>query len=380
MNNDDLRQLARKTLMNFVQRKLDTPAWEGQKVVIYGAGDFGRDLARVLRLRPNVTILGFLDQKGSGQAVLEDLRAHSLEAAAAKRWLTEKPVVIIGVHNYLASVREIKAQLTQFGFSPVLTPMNAYPYLSKELGWRFWLGSQQDFSAGAGAIERLSSLWADEESERLFFETLLYRLGVELEVVTPLTDVLFQYAVPGLPRWQEPVRIVDGGAYTGDTLQSLLHHGYHFTAVHAFEPDAKNFQRLCATASVFAPETQISLWPCGVWSSTCRMNFTEGREMGSKLSDAGPTSVPVVALDEVLYGQPVSLIKLDIEGAEADALRGARRLIEKYRPGLAICIYHNPDHLWSIPLWIEDLKLNYRFYCRAHAHNTFDTVLYAVPQ
>ncbi|HTA29028.1 MAG TPA: FkbM family methyltransferase [Candidatus Cybelea sp.] len=380
MKNTDLRQLAEKALATFVSRKDEAAAWEGQKVVIYGAGVFGRDLARVLPLKSKVTLLGFLDQKGAGQVVLDDFRAHRLESATAAQWLAEKPVVIIGVHNYLASVREIKAQLIQFGFSRILTPMQVYPQLSKELGWRFWLGSQQDYASSVSSIEHLGTLWADAESQHLFYETLLYRLGIEMEEVAPLTDVSLQYAVPTMPRWKSPLRLVDGGAYTGDTLQSLLQHGYDFAAIHAFEPDAVNFKRLCLTASAFTPETQISLWPCGLWSSTCRMSFSEGFEMGSKLTEVGPTTVPVVALDDILHGQPVNLIKMDIEGAEADALRGAQHLIQKYRPGLAICLYHHPQHLWSIPLWVEGLKLDYRFYCRTHAHNTFDMVLYAMPK
>ena len=102
--------------------------------------------------------------------------------------------------------------------------------------------------------------------------------------------------------------------------------------------------------------------------------------MSSKLSDTGGCSVPVVALDDVLQGQPVNLIKLDIEGAEAEALLGAQRIIEKYRPGLAVCLYHHPRHLWSIPLWVKGLGLDYSLYFRTHQHNTFDTVLYAVPK
>jgi FkbM family methyltransferase len=380
MNNAELHRRTQKALNEFVNRKHEDAPWEGKKVVIYGAGVFGRDLAKVLVTHHKVTMLGFLDQKGAGQVILDDWRAHKLDSETAKQWLAEKPVLIIGVHNYLASVREIKAQLTRFGFSTILTPMEIYPFLTKELGWRFWLGSQQDYTDGAGPIEQLGALWADKESERVYYETLLYRLGIEMEDVAPLTDVSLQYAVPSIPRWQSPVRMVDGGAYTGDTLQSLRQHGYHFEAIHAFEPDAENFRRLCLTASAFTPETQISLWPCGLWSSTRRLNFSEGLEMGSKLSDAGPTVVPVVALDDILHGQPVNLIKMDMEGAEADALRGAQRLIEKYRPGLAICLYHYPQHIWSIPLWIESLNLDYDFYCRTHAHNTFDNVLYAVPR
>jgi FkbM family methyltransferase len=380
MNNDDLRRHAQKALTHFVNRKPEAPAWEGRKIVIYGAGAFGRDLAKALRLQPKVTILGFLDQKGSGETVWDDLCAHNLESSMAKSWLAEKPVVVIGVYNSSACLREIMALLTQFGFSTIMTPMETYPHLSKELGWRFWMGTPQDYLAAAGPIEQTCALWADEASEQLFLETMLFRLGFDLEKAASPTGASFQYAEPSLPRWQEPIRLVDGGAYTGDTLLRLLENSYHFATIHAFEPDAENGKGLRITASAFASETQISLWPCGLWSSTCRLNFSEGGGTSSKLSASGPSLVPVVALDDVLYGQPVNLIKLDIEGAEPDALRGARRLIEKYRPGLAVCLYHYPHHLWSIPLWVKELNLDYRLYCRAYAHNTFETVLYAIPQ
>jgi FkbM family methyltransferase len=380
MNNDDLSRRAQKALTNFVHRKPEAPAWQSRKIVIYGAGGFGRDLAQALLLQAKGTILGFLDQKGSGQTVWGDLRAHNLESSAAKKWLAEKPVVVIGVYNSSAGLGEIKAMLTRSGFLEIMTPMTAYLNLSQELGWRFWMGTSQDYIAAAGPIEQTRALWADESSERLFLETLLFRLEFDLEKAASPSDASFQYADPSAPRWPEPVRLVDGGAYTGDTLQRLLEHGYHFEAIYAFEPDAENFKMLRSTASALAPETQISLWPCGVWSSTCRMNFSDGGGTSSKLSVSGPSLIPVVALDDVLHGQPINLIKLDIEGAELDALQGARRLIEKYRPGLAVCLYHYPHHLWSIPLWVKELNLDYRLYYRAYAQNTFETVLYAIPK
>jgi FkbM family methyltransferase len=379
MNNDDLRRRAHLALTNFVNRKSESPVWEGRKIVIYGAGGFGRDLAKALLLQPNVTILGFLDQKGSDQKVLDDLRAHNLESSVAKSWQAENPVVVIGVFNPSASLREIKSLLTQIGFSVILTPMEAYMQLNKELDWRFWMGTPQDYSAAADPIEKVGGLWADKTSEQLFLETLLFRVAFDLEKASSPTDVSFQYADPSLPRWQEPLRLADGGAYNGDTFQKLQKHSYHFATIHAFEPDAQNFKELQTTASAFSPETQISLWPCGLWSSTCRLNFSEGEGTSSKLSASGPSMIPVVALDDVLHGQPINLIKLDIEGAEPDALQGARRLIEKYRPCLAVCLYHYPHHLWSIPLWVKELNLDYRLYCRAYAQNTFETVLYAIP-
>jgi hypothetical protein len=73
-------------------------------------------------------------------------------------------------------------------------------------------------------------------------------------------------------------------------------------------------------------------------------------------------------------------LKLDIEGAELDALRGARELISRSRPRLAVCVYHKPEHLWEIPLFLREMCPWCDFYLRSHGHYGFDTVMYAVPR
>ena len=69
---------------------------------------------------------------------------------------------------------------------------------------------------------------------------------------------------------------------------------------------------------------------------------------------------------------------MDIEGAEIEAIKGARNTISKHKPDLAISVYHKIEHLWEIPLLIKSLKSNYKFYLRSHEHFNQETVLYAV--
>jgi hypothetical protein len=71
---------------------------------------------------------------------------------------------------------------------------------------------------------------------------------------------------------------------------------------------------------------------------------------------------------------------MDIEGAEPDALAGARRTITEHRPTLAICVYHVQDHLWTLPLAVADLVEDYRFVLRRYLSDCWEVVLYAIPR
>ncbi len=72
------------------------------------------------------------------------------------------------------------------------------------------------------------------------------------------------------------------------------------------------------------------------------------------------------------------MIKMDIEGAELEALKGAKKTIQRDKPKLAICIYHKTEDLWEIPLYIKELVSEYCLYIRHQTFGTGDTVLYAV--
>jgi FkbM family methyltransferase len=171
---------------------------------------------------------------------------------------------------------------------------------------------------------------------------------------------------------------VDAGAYIGDTLLAAQRRGIEVEAVAAFEPDAANFARLVSTLDTF-PATEAFAVPCGVLGAAAQVRFSAGDGAGSAITADGAVTIQCVSLDESLRSFRPTLIKMDIEGAEPEALEGARRLITRSRPGMAICVYHAPEHLWSIPQQLRGWDLGYRFYLRSHGFQGFDTVLYAIP-
>src|SRR3970040_942599 len=102
--------------------------------------------------------------------------------------------------------------------------------------------------------------------------------------------------------------------------------------------------------------------------------------MASNISRTGKMVIQCVSLDKAIPTFAPTLIKMDIEGAEYDALLGARRLIKEHTPSLALSLYHRPEHLWQLPILAHRLSNGmYHFYMRAHAQNDFELVLYAIP-
>ena len=174
------------------------------------------------------------------------------------------------------------------------------------------------------------------------------------------------------------MRLIDGGAFIGDTIDAFLDKGIQIEAVVAFEPDIINFRKLVDASARYTGEgIKTLLYPCGIGAKTEMLRFQGGQDQGSQLTEQGDLHVQVVSLDDVLPNFNPTLIKMDIEGAEPAALKGASRTIQQSSPNLAICLYHNQSHLWEIPKLIKDLNPNYKVELRYHGFNGFETVAYA---
>jgi hypothetical protein len=111
-----------------------------------------------------------------------------------------------------------------------------------------------------------------------------------------------------------------------------------------------------------------------------KLYFDATGTASATISRQGEIEVECATLDELLTEDGSTYIKMDIEGAEPDALIGAKHVIQKAKPILAISVYHQQNHLWKIPLLVQSLYDQYNFYLRPHNEEGWDLILYAVPK
>ena len=117
----------------------------------------------------------------------------------------------------------------------------------------------------------------------------------------------------------------------------------------------------------------------GAFSKKGTVRFTDDFFAGSsRISDDGNFSIETISIDEMLGGSPATFIKMDIEGAEQEALIGCRNTINRYHPILAISIYHKINDLWNILYDLMKRCTGYKFYMRHYTTYTTETILYAV--
>jgi len=118
----------------------------------------------------------------------------------------------------------------------------------------------------------------------------------------------------------------------------------------------------------------------GLWHKKETLKFYKSGDGGSHINGDGEETIEVIGLDEELKDErePVTFIKMDIEGAELNALKGAEQTIRKYKPKLAICIYHKPEDMWEIPNLLLEFVPDYKFYIRHYSSTYLETVLYAL--
>jgi FkbM family methyltransferase len=198
-----------------------------------------------------------------------------------------------------------------------------------------------------------------------------------------LTFFLEQYRLEGIVEPRSGDVVLDCGAYRGETALWFARRAGKSGRVVTFEPSAQNAEglrrNLAANQSVeMAP---ITLLEAAVSSSAGMLHFNAHGENGSHVDAASTESVTAVTIDGVVGEQHlgrVDFIKMDIEGAEVDALKGAEETLQEFAPRLAISVYHRPHDLPDVGMLIRQARPDYRLYLSQKPPGLCDTILFAV--
>lgn len=260
--------------------------------------------------------------------------------------------------------KEIIEQLKQIGFKG-----SVYYYLH--------LRNKVDTNVNAEVerknIEKLKEILFDEKSKDIVDKIYQKRI-FNIEDFSDIEEEN-QYFVDGIINRDDEAVFIDGGAYDGETVSEFVKfQNNKFAKVYSFEMDKENFAKINKTTF----DDRVHFLNYGLWNKKQTMSFIASCR-GSEIAEEGNSVAECVALDDVINkDEKVTFIKMDIEGAEQNALLGAKRIITDHKPQLAICLYHSFSDLWEIPFMIHDMVPEYKLYIRHHSESYQETVLYAV--
>jgi len=342
-------------------------------VALYGAGGKGRETLAILRNR-GCEVAAIIDRTAVGQ--IDGIAIRKPDDPAVAALARDGCPVIVTVFNPGADPLPIDDALRQLGFRQIIGMVEARQRAAANDA--YWLSTAAAMTPPSEKEVWLFDKLADDLSRHTLLEAISLRASWSPTLLRSPTP-RDQYLPAGVPLRRAGVRFLDCGAFDGDTILSWVAAGSMFEAIAAFEPDPANYATLTSRLVAASPCDEVSAWPCGLDEIPQQVMFRADGLASSGIAADGNILIQTVALDAALPTFRPTYVKLDIEGAEAAALRGMAKTIRASRPALAVCVYHKPADLWEIPMLVDDLLPDSDVYLRAHAWNGFDVVLYAVP-
>lgn len=293
--------------------------------------------------------------------------------------IKENPEAVIVICCF--PVKQVMAKLRALGCQ---NKFLVYPFL----GYYFYIESNKEFifdEARRWTMEHKEEIisyydMTDTVTDYTLKTSFAQRLMTVPELVAPedVSEIdALDYFYDDKLNPRGDVTLVDGGAFDGDSIQ-VIHKKFQnrLKKVYAFEPDKKNAARLKENLTKAGLIDITEIVPCGMSDVNGIRRFASFGSMASGYTEEGDIEVPIKKVDEVVKEIHGNIcIKMDIEGAEISAIKGAAEVIKHHAPYMAICIYHKHKDILEVPKTIKAINPDYKFYLRGGFH----TECYAVP-
>jgi FkbM family methyltransferase len=218
----------------------------------------------------------------------------------------------------------------------------------------------------------------------------LNKIGWDLRLWSKVTSIIVnfvnqQYKYRNIVTVSPGDYIIDGGACFGDTTLYFAHLTGLTGRVFAFEMVEENlsvYHKSLDLNPKFKNNIELIQKPLfSVSGADLLLHFSGAGSYVEPVKTIEETAWSSIAIDDLVKDngiKKIDFIKFDIEGSELEALKGAKETIQRFKPKLAICIYHKDEDLWTIPLLIKSILPEYKLYLDHHTVMSYETILYAI--
>ena len=238
----------------------------------------------------------------------------------------------------------------------------------------FIMDFKKDFSNNESKYRETYDLLEDEKSKEIFTKVINFKISFDLDFMEGFTNNHEeQYFDKDIIPEIGNINFVDGGAYIGDTLPQIIKEFPNYNKIYCIEPNNLHIE---IAKKNFSEQRDIEFINCGLGNKEVKV--TKEQELKDNCYHDYQAE-EINTLDNLIK-DTVDFIKMDIEGAEQDAIEGAKNTIKKYHPILAICIYHKAEDWYKVPKMVLDIRNDYKVYLRHYMEGIYETVMYFIPK
>ena len=338
-------------MLDFIKEKQNS--WDflkncGLPIFIYGMGDGALKIMSVMETH-KIPLAGFFasDEFVRGH-YFEQHKVHSLSEIESN--ISEFVIVLA----FAASYQSLYDKINEISQRHILSAPDVPVAGDGLFTYEYCLEHEKE-------LNEVYSMLEDDVSKMTFSNIINFKISGKISYLNNCT-------MPKSEVFENIIKLsaietyVDLGAYNGDTVSEFLElTSEKYQKIYAVEPDKKNFKKLLKTIN---GKNNIEALNAAVWNEDTKLNFAVKAGRHSALSPNG-AEIDARCVDSILNNKSCTIIKMDVEGAEKQALFGAEKTIKKYSPRLMVSIYHRNEDIFEIPLMIKKMCPKYKFYIRS---------------
>lgn len=330
---------------------------KNSKIALFGAGTYGHLCLSYIK-ENNYNVVCFIDNDINKQGkFIDNIPIYSINEASGY------DVILISSfsNNVISSIlamEQIKVPIISFDKWIIFNNIDSFIELSNTLN--------------------------DDISKKILNDLLISKVENTNEKLYNIYNDKQYFGIPEFCYSNPNEIFLDAGAFVGDTIEKFIYNTCAtFKKIYGFEPGEKQFKAMKLRMNRLIEEWSINneniiLEKIGLSNYIGNTYFETSSSITSNFVTKNSTENQIIinTIDNYLNGEPITFLKADVEGEELNMLKGASETIKKYKPKMAISVYHKPNDLITIPQYIKKIVPEYRLALRHHSITFTETVLY----